>query len=81
MPGGMSHPELGAIAFGATKLVGYCFAAHLISKCYKKTPSQWFVIGLTRTIIGIVFGYPYVHRVTHALGSPLFLLGLIPIRM
>ncbi|MBB5034534.1 hypothetical protein [Prosthecobacter vanneervenii] len=81
MPAGMDHPELGAIAFGVTKLVGYCVAAHLISKCYKKNPSQWFVIGMTRTIIGIAFGYPYVHMITPALGSPLFLLGLIPLRM
>lgn len=81
MPAGMSHPELGAMAFGATKLAGYCFAAHLISKCYKKTPSQWFVIGLTRTIIGIAFGYPYVQFVKSELGSPAFLLGLIPLRI
>ena len=81
MPAGMSHPELGAVAFGVTKLVGYCIAAHVISKSYEKTPAHWFVIGLTRTIIGIAFGYPYVHVVTPALGSPFFLLGLVPLRM
>ena len=81
MPAGMSHPELGAVAFGVTKLVGYCFAAHMLSKRYEKTPASWFSIGLTRTLIGIAFGYPYVQIVKSTLGSPVFLAGLIPIRM
>jgi hypothetical protein len=80
MPAGVDNPELGAVAFGAIKLVGYCFAAHMISKRYEKTPSSWFAIGLSRTLIGIAFGYPYYSWGT-SVHSPYFLPGLVPIRL
>ncbi len=80
MPAGIDNPELGGIAFGAIKLVGYCFAAHIISKQYEKLPTSWFRIGLTRTLIGLAFGYPYYSWAT-SFHSPYFLLGLIPIRI
>lgn len=80
MPAGVSNPELGGIAFGAIKLAGYCFAAHIISKRYGKIPTSWFHIGLTRTIIGLAFGYPYYSWAT-SFHSPFFFLGLIPIRL
>lgn len=79
MPVGVSNPELGAVAFGAIKLAGYSFAAYLISKKYKKKPSWWFPVGITRTVIGLGFGYPYFNWATSSQSA--FLLGLVPIRV
>lgn len=81
MPAGVDNPELGGIAFAAIKLAGYCIAAYVTSKQYGKTKTQWFPIGLSRTLIGIAFGYPYFNWATSSFQSLAFMLGLIPIRM
>lgn len=81
MPAGIDSPELGGLAFGVIKLSGYCFAAYMMSRHYRKPNSHWFVIGLTRTLIGVAFGYPYYSWITSSSHSVWFMAGLIPIRM
>lgn len=72
---------LGGLAFAGIKLAGYCLAARMISKCYRKNPSRWFSIGISRTLIGLAFGYPYFHWATSAAQSGAFMAGLIPLRI
>lgn len=81
MASGVSDPVLGGITFGGIKLAGYCFAAYMNSLRYQRSPTHWFRIGVTRTLIGLAFGYPYFHWAKSATESLTFMLGLIPIRM
>ncbi|MCP5557939.1 MAG: hypothetical protein H7A55_09330 [Verrucomicrobiaceae bacterium] len=81
MPAGVSDPVLGGIAFGSIKLAGYCFAAYMNLLRYQRSPTHWFRIGVTRTLIGLAFGYPYFNWATSACQSLAFMLGLIPIRI
>ena len=81
MPAGVSDPELGTAAFVAIKLVGYCAAASVISRAFERVPSRWLTIGIARTAIGFLFGYPYFNYSTYTAGQDLFRYWLIPIRL
>lgn len=81
MPLSVEDPVIGGIAFAATKLIGYCLAAGLISKLYQRTPPRWWLIGVSRTLIGVAFGYPYFHWASSGAQNLGFILGLVPIRL
>lgn len=84
MPGGLSNPVQGYLALGAVKLAGYSLAGWYLNRRYPAATAHFAVVGIARTVIGVVFGA--------ALGLlPLFLFGtwgilvyifgLIPVRL
>ncbi len=81
MPAGIENPIFGGIAFAAIKLGGYCLVAQMLNKRYDKQHSNWFGVGAARTLIGFAFGYPYFNWATSAFNFPVFMAGLVPIRI
>jgi hypothetical protein len=86
MPGGFEDPVQGYLAFGAVKLAGYSLAAWRLNRSYPETGANFGVVGLTRTVIGMVFGsvlgllaLPLV--LAGGLGVVVYYLGLIPVRL
>jgi len=86
MPGGFGEPLQGVLAFTAIKFAGYSLAAFYLNKSYPDSINKFWVVGLARTIIGIVFGivlatvsFPFVF--VGGLGFLIYLLGLIPVRL
>ena len=87
MPGGASSPAIGYLVFGAIKFVGYSLAARFISKRYQRGDRNPWIVGGTRTLIGVAAGAFYfallsvLPQKAVATGGLLFLLGLIPMRI
>lgn len=82
MPGGPSL--LGVAYFSAIKLAGYSFAGHYLNKQEKVDTPTPFKFGAGRTALGVIVGVPYALTVGSLfpdLAMPLFLLGLVPIRL
>ncbi len=86
MPGGLSEPLQGILAFTGIKFAGYSLAALYLNKSYPNSNPNFLVVGLIRTIIGIAFGvvlatisFPFVF--VSGLGFLIYFLGLIPIRL
>ena len=86
MPGGLVEPLQGILAFTSIKFVGYSLAALYLNKSYPNSTNNFLVVGLVRTIIGIVFGiiltsisFPFVF--IGGLGFLVYILGLIPVRL
>jgi hypothetical protein len=76
MPAGMENPVLGYIAFCGVKAVGYTAATAVISRVYERSDLNAFVVGLTRTLIGMavgasLFGVMHLFRIMHLNISPL----------
>src|SRR4051812_16736864 len=83
MPGGISNPAAGYIAFAAVKLVGYSVAAKYIARAYANTNRNAYVVGAVRTVIGMVVGAAYYHipAASTASGPFPYLAGLFPVRL
>lgn len=86
MPGGLGEPLQGALAFSAIKFAGYSLAAFYLNKSYANADNNPWVVGLARTLIGIVFGvvlaavsFPFVFA--GGLGFLIYFFGLIPVRL
>ena len=54
--GRISNPVVGYITFTAVKLVGYSVAGLFLNNRYANSSSNFGLVGLVRTVIGIVFG-------------------------
>lgn len=87
MPAGIEHPVLGYAVFVGVKVAGYALAAQWISRSYGRTDRNPWIVGAVRTLIGMAAGALYAglialvaHAATRA-GTPLFLLGLLPLRI
>jgi hypothetical protein len=66
MPAGIENPVLGYFAFCGVKAVGYTAAAAVISRIYDRNLKS-FLVGLTRTLIGMsigagLFGVTYLYN-------------------
>ena len=87
MPGGASSPAIGYLVFGGIKFAGYSLAARSISKRYQRPDRKAFVVGGTRTLIGVIAGALYIGLLsflpqkTIATGGFVFLAGLLPMRI
>ena len=87
MPGGATHPAIGYLVFGTIKFAGYSLAARFISRRYDRPDRNPFLVGGTRTLIGVVAGAVYVGLLALlpspfvTRGGPFFLLGLLPMRV
>jgi len=86
VPGGISDPVQGYLVFSAVKLAGYSLAASYLNNRYPESTTNFFVVGITRTVIGMIFGaalgllaLPFVF--VGGLGILLYILGLIPVRL
>ncbi len=86
MPGGLSNPVEGYLAFSAVKLVDYSLAGLFLNSRYPEATTNFLVVGIARTVIGMVFGgvlglltLPLVFG--GGLGILLYVLGLIPVRL
>lgn len=56
MPGGLSDPVTGYLAFSAVKFGGYTLAALALNKSYSEKARNVFAVGGARTGIGMAFG-------------------------
>jgi hypothetical protein len=82
MPASIPHPVAGYIAFVAVKFVGYSIAARFISRAYNSDRNA-YLVGATRTAIGMAAGALYYYFAQGSLSSGAFpyLAGLAPIRL
>lgn len=83
MPGGPAFDSVQSyVAFGAIKFVGYSLFALYLKRDYPESNANTLVVGLTRTIIGMLFGAVAGLIGFWALEAALlfFLLGLVPVR-
>lgn len=85
MPGGISNPVVGYITFTAVKLVGYSIAGLFLNNRYANSNSNFGLVGLVRTVIGIVFGglLGLTSSVLSdgGVGFYVYFFGLIPVRL
>lgn len=56
MPGGLSSSVNGYLVFGAVKLAGYSLAGWSLNRSYSGGTASFVVVGITRTVIGMLFG-------------------------
>ena len=70
MPGGLTNPIAGYVAFGAVKFGGYTLAAWRLNHSYPTQPRNVAAVGGTRTVIGMIIG-----TVIGFLLFPLFFVG------
>jgi hypothetical protein len=87
VPGGISDPIQGYLVFSAVKLAGYSLAGYYLNQRYAEATTNFAVVGITRTVIGMIFGavlgllsLPFV-LVGGLLGILIYVLGLIPVRL
>ena len=89
MPGGFSDPVQGYLAFGAVKFGGYSLAAWYMNRSYPESGAKIPVVGITRTVVGMVFGavlglmvLPLVFMSDFGIASvAVYYLGLVPVRL
>jgi len=86
MPGGISSGDHNYLAFAVIKFAGYTLAAWHLNRRYADATSHFALVGITRTIIGMIFGaalglVAYRLMVFGGLGLLVFLVGLIPVRL
>ena len=81
MPFGLSHPVIGYFGYCAVKFAGYSLAAHFISQRYQ-TKRNPFLVGGTRTLIGMSVGvaYYFLLGLLRPHSALLAGLGLVPVR-
>ncbi|MCM3874618.1 MAG: hypothetical protein ND895_28320 [Pyrinomonadaceae bacterium] len=86
MPGGLSSSVNGYLVFGAVKLAGYSLAGWHLNRSYSGASANFAVVGVTRTIIGMLFGaglallaFPFV--MFGGLGILIYIVGLVPVRL
>jgi hypothetical protein len=84
---GLLHPAVGYATYCVIKLGGYSLAAHTISRAYARRDRNAWLVGATRTAIGMAAGalYYLLLRSLPAAFSPAgpvaLLGGLVPIRV
>lgn len=82
MPIGVSHPEFGLAAFAAVKFAGYTLAARVLNPTYDRPDRNIWMVGATRTLIGLGFGTIYRQLVdVPEVSAFAFMAGLFPIRL
>ncbi|MCZ6691911.1 MAG: hypothetical protein O7H41_20175 [Planctomycetota bacterium] len=59
MPGGLTDPVIGFSTFAAVKFIGYTALTIRMKKSYPEAGVSAFTLGLTRTGIGVAFGFAY----------------------
>ncbi len=87
MPGGITGPVQGYLAFSAVKLAGYSLAGWYLNRRYANATAHFAVVGISRTVIGMVFGtalalvayFPLV--MVGSVGILIYIFGLIPVRL
>ena len=86
MPGGLTNPVTGYVAFSAVKFGGYTLAAWRLNRSYPDHPWNVADIGAARTGIGMVLGtllglflFPLV--LPGELGFVAYYVGFIPVRL
>lgn len=86
MPGGLSSPVQGYLAFSAVKLAGYSLAGWYLNRRYSNATAHFALVGITRTVVGMIFGaalgllaFPLV--LYGGLGILVYVAGLVPIRL
>lgn len=86
MPGGLTNPVVGYVAFSAVKFGGYSLAAWRLNRSYPDQMRNVAAVGGTRTAIGMVIGtllglflFPLV--LMGELGFGAYYLVLIPVRL
>ena len=81
MPAGIDNPVIGAAAFTLVKLVGYALWFRIISLTEKRS-HHWILLGVIRTVVGVLvggaLGYIVSQNITHPL--PYYILVLPFIR-
>ena len=93
MPGvGIHNPVVGYAVFCAVKFAGYSLAAWGIGRAYREPHRNAFVVGGTRTLIGMAAGAAYfgivqltanyLHGAFPEVAGPIaYLAGLLPVRL
>jgi hypothetical protein len=87
VPGGLSSPVQGYLAFSAVKLAGYTLAGWYLNRRYANATAHFALVGITRTIIGMVFGAALAFVAFFPLaffgsvGILVYIFGLIPVRL
>lgn len=82
MPREISNPYLGYAVYAAIKFVGYSIAAKYISRAYAATNRNSYLVGGTRTLIGMATGAAfYFLLLAWEPSYPVMLAALFPIRV
>jgi hypothetical protein len=86
MPGGLSDPVQGFLAFSAVKLAGYSLAGWFLNHRYQRATTHFAIVGIVRTAIGMIFGaalgFLVLPLVSFGASSILlYIVGLIPVRL
>jgi hypothetical protein len=87
VPGGLSNPVQGYLAFSAVKLAGYSLAGWYLNRRYSNATAHFALVGITRTVIGMVFGAALAFLAFFPLawfgsvGILVYIFGLIPVRL
>ncbi|MCW8132533.1 MAG: hypothetical protein KIS92_19450 [Planctomycetota bacterium] len=89
MAAGFSNPAVGFAVFGAVKLAGYTAAAALLRWSYGRSSAPVIVVGLARTVLGVVLGIGFglgmaavARRYdTHVNELSFYIVGLIVLRI
>ena len=87
MPGGLSNPVQGYLAFSAVKLAGYSLAGWYLNRRYPDATANFAVVGVVRTVIGVAFGAvlgllaAYPLYLLGGSGFIVYLFGLVPVRL
>jgi hypothetical protein len=86
VPGGLSNPVQGYLAFSAVKLAGYSLAGWFLNRRYPDATTSFAVVGIVRTVIGVIFGaalgflaFQLVYFSEY--GILVYIVGLIPVRL
>ncbi len=83
MPGGITFDVSSSyITYGVIKLIGYCGASLYFQSKYPNSNSNFLLVGITRTMIGMLFGgiVGVIGLIQLEIAMLLFLICLIPIR-
>jgi hypothetical protein len=86
MPGGIANIGQSYLTFASIKLIGYSVAGIILNRAYKSASHTFLVVGITRTIIGLVLGAVFGIMflpifMLGPLGALIFLIALVPLRL
>jgi hypothetical protein len=83
----MGGGAIGFAAFAGVKYTGYTLAAVALNRAYASADRSAWLVGASRTAIGLIAGITYGWFWTHGAGGPqelilaLFFAALVPIRI
>jgi hypothetical protein len=86
VPGGLSNPVQGYLAFSAVKLAGYSLAGWYLNRRYSNATTHFALVGIARTVIGMIFGAAlgfvvFFPLALGGMGILAYIFGLIPMRL